>query len=30
VLGTLDPDDAEWFAGHLPSCPDLPGILVSL
>jgi hypothetical protein len=21
VLGTLDPDDAEWFAGHLPSCP---------
>lgn len=22
VLGTLDPDDAEWFAGHLPSCPD--------
>jgi Anti-sigma-K factor rskA len=20
VLGTLDPDDAEWFAGHLPSC----------
>ena len=22
VLGTLDPDDAEWFAWHLPSCPD--------
>jgi anti-sigma-K factor RskA len=22
VLGTLDPDDAEWFAGHLPTCPD--------
>ena len=22
VLGTLDQDDAEWFAGHLPSCPD--------
>ena len=22
VLGTLDPDDAEWMAGHLPSCPD--------
>jgi Anti-sigma-K factor rskA len=22
VLGTLDPDDAEWFAGHLPSCRD--------
>ena len=22
VLGALDPDDAEWFAGHLPSCPD--------
>ena len=22
VLGTLDPDDADWFAGHLPSCPD--------
>jgi hypothetical protein len=22
VLGTLDPGDAEWFAGHLPSCPD--------
>ena len=22
VLGTLDPDDAEWFAGHLSSCPD--------
>jgi hypothetical protein len=22
VLGTLDPDDAAWFAGHLPSCPD--------
>jgi Anti-sigma-K factor rskA len=22
VLGTLDPVDAEWFAGHLPSCPD--------
>jgi Anti-sigma-K factor rskA len=22
VLGTLDPDDAVWFAGHLPSCPD--------
>jgi anti-sigma factor RsiW len=21
VLGTLDPDDAEWFAQHLPSCP---------
>jgi anti-sigma factor RsiW len=20
VLGTLDPDDAEWFAGHLPTC----------
>ncbi len=22
VPGTLDPDDAEWFAGRLPSCPD--------
>jgi hypothetical protein len=22
ALGTLDPGDAEWFAGHLPSCPD--------
>ncbi len=22
VLGTLDPDDAEWFAGHLPTCAD--------
>ena len=22
VLGTLDPGDAEWFAGHLPSCRD--------
>jgi hypothetical protein len=22
MLGTLDPDDAVWFAGHLPSCPD--------
>ena len=22
VLGTLDPGDAEWFARHLPSCPD--------
>jgi hypothetical protein len=22
VLGTLDPGDAEWFAGHLPSCQD--------
>ena len=22
VLGTLDPGDAEWFAGHLSSCPD--------
>lgn len=22
VLGTLDPEDAEWLAGHLPSCPD--------
>jgi anti-sigma factor RsiW len=22
VLGTLDPGDAEWFAGHMPSCPD--------
>ena len=22
MLGTLDPGDAEWFAGHLPSCPD--------
>jgi anti-sigma factor RsiW len=22
VLGTLDPDDAAWFAGHLPLCPD--------
>jgi anti-sigma factor RsiW len=22
VLGTLDPDDADWFAGHLPTCPD--------
>ena len=21
VLGTLDPGDAEWFAGHLSSCP---------
>jgi len=22
VLGTLDPDDADWFAGHLPTCTD--------
>jgi hypothetical protein len=22
ALGTLDPDDAEWYVGHLPSCPD--------
>jgi hypothetical protein len=22
VLGTLDQDDADWFAWHLPSCPD--------
>lgn len=22
VLGILDPDDADWFAGHLSSCPD--------
>jgi Anti-sigma-K factor rskA len=22
VLGNLDPDDSDWFAGHLPSCPD--------
>lgn len=23
VLGTVDPHDAEWFAGQLPSCPGL-------
>jgi Anti-sigma-K factor rskA len=28
VLGTLDPDDAEWFAGHLPSCQDCQAAVI--
>jgi hypothetical protein len=28
VLGTLDPGDADWFAGHLPSCPDCRAAVV--
>jgi Anti-sigma-K factor rskA len=28
VLGTLDPDDAVWFAGHLPSCADCRAAVV--
>jgi hypothetical protein len=30
VLGTLDRDDAEWFAGHLPQCPDCEAAVAEL
>ena len=30
VLGTLDPHDAEWFAGHLPQCPDCEAAVAEL
>jgi anti-sigma factor RsiW len=30
VLGTLDADDAEWLAGHLPSCPGCRAAVAEL